>query len=63
MLPPCLLVAGLQLPLAPPSYPSHSYREPAANLADDLLRDYESRWWGTVRKVCMSAGVRASVPT
>jgi signal recognition particle 43 kDa protein len=24
--------------------------EPAANLADDLLRDYEQRWWGAVRK-------------
>jgi len=24
--------------------------EPATNLADDLLRDYEQRWWGAVRK-------------
>lgn len=24
--------------------------EPATNLADDLLRDYEQRWWGSVRK-------------
>lgn len=25
-------------------------REPASNLADDLLRDYEQRWWAAVRK-------------
>jgi signal recognition particle protein len=24
--------------------------EPAGNLADNLLRDYEARWWGAVRK-------------
>ncbi|PRW45505.1 signal recognition particle 43 kDa chloroplastic [Chlorella sorokiniana] len=24
--------------------------EPAANLADNLLRDYEQRWWGAVKK-------------
>ena len=24
--------------------------EPATNLADNLLRDYEQRWWGAVRK-------------
>lgn len=26
-------------------------REPATNLADNLLRDYEQRWWGAVKKV------------
>ena len=26
-------------------------REPATNLADNLLRDFEQRWWGAVKKV------------
>ena len=26
-------------------------REPASNLADNLLRDFEQRWWGAVKKV------------
>lgn len=30
---------------------SHSCREPAQNLADNLLRDFEERWWTICRKV------------
>ena len=26
-------------------------REPASNLADNLLRDFEQRWWGAVKRV------------
>ena len=25
-------------------------REPARNVADDVLRDFEARWWGAARK-------------
>ena len=28
------------------------HREPAQNLADNLLRDFEERWWSICRKVC-----------
>jgi hypothetical protein len=34
-------------------------REPATNLADNLLRDYEQRWWGAVKKVGWAVGGRA----
>jgi hypothetical protein len=33
-------------------------REVAQNLADNLLRDYEQRWWGAVKKVRGPGGGR-----
>jgi hypothetical protein len=47
---------GLQL-LAPTTCPTHQphHREPAANLADNLLRDYEQQWWSSVKKASQPA--------
>ena len=27
------------------------FREPARNVAEDILKDYESRWWNCARRV------------